>query len=74
MEKKFYICGIRPVIVEIHKTYRDYLAMNWETGAFEENFRYATQINFDPEGDVEELSETDFNDYVQKLKKEKGLN
>jgi len=71
--KIFYICGIRPVIVEVHKTYRNYLAMNWETGVFEENFRYSHQINSDPEGDVEEISEKEFNIYVDKLKKERGL-
>lgn len=73
MEKKYYICGLRPVIVEVYETYRDYLAMNWETGIFEQNFRYSHQINFDPSGDVEEVSKQEFNTYVEKLKKEKGL-
>lgn len=73
MGKKFYICGLRPVIVEIHKDYRDYLALNMETGVFEENLRYSHQINFDPNGDVEEKKESEFNSYVEKLKKEKGL-
>ncbi len=72
-DKKYYICGIRPVIVENHKTYKDYLAMNWETGEFEENMRYSHQINFDPEGDVEEISKAEFSAYVEKLKKEKGI-
>ena len=73
MNKKFYICGLRPVIVEIHKTHKNYLAMNWETGIFEQNFRYSHQVSYDPDGDVEEVTESEFNTYVEKLKKEKGL-
>ncbi|MBX7226140.1 MAG: hypothetical protein K1X55_08915 [Chitinophagales bacterium] len=74
MERKYYICGQRPVIVEIYKTHRDYLAMNWDTTVFEENFRYAHQINFDPSGDVEEVNKEEFEAYVQKLRTKKGFN
>ena len=73
MNKKFYVCGLRPVIVEIHKTHKNYLAMNWETGIFEQNFRYSHQVSYDPDGDVEEVTESIFNTYVEKLKKERGL-
>jgi hypothetical protein len=73
MNKKYYICGLRPVVVEVHKEYRNYLAMNWETGIFEQDFRYSHQINFDPSGDVNEISETEFKKYVNQYKKEKGL-
>ncbi|TDP60092.1 hypothetical protein [Flavobacterium dankookense] len=73
MEKKFYLCGLRPVIVEIYETYENYLALNMQTGVFEQNFRYSHQVTYDPDGDVEELSEQKFNTYVEKLKKERGL-
>lgn len=73
MEKKFYICGERPVIVEDYGDYDDYLAFDWETGEFKQNFRYAQQVNFDPDGDVEEISESEFIIYVEKLKKKLGL-
>lgn len=73
MNEKFYICGLRPVIVEVHKTHENYLAMNLETGKFEQNFRYSNQIFNDPDGDVEEVTESEFNTYVEKLKKERGL-
>ena len=44
-----------------------------KTGVFEENLRYFHQINFDSNGNVEEKKESEFNRYVEKLKKEKGL-
>lgn len=71
MEKKFYICGLRPVIVEIHKDYRDYFALNMETGIFEENLRYSHQINFDPDGDVEEKKNLNLIPMLKILKRKK---
>lgn len=36
MKKKFYICGKRPVIREIHNDYEKYFSFQWETGQFEQ--------------------------------------
>lgn len=73
MEKKYFKCGLRPVIQEISENFDTYYAYQWETGDFLEDMSYNHQINFDPSGDVEEISKTEFEKYVAALKKEKGL-
>jgi hypothetical protein len=73
METKYYTVGDRPVIQEIHETFDNFLAFQWKTGDFKQEMRYNHDINFDPSGDVEELSKEAFDNYVEKLKKEKGL-
>jgi hypothetical protein len=73
MKKKFYICGTRPVIREIHNDYEEYFSFQWETGQFKQDMQYMENIYFDSSGDVKEVSETEFNTYVEKLKNEKEL-
>lgn len=70
MPKKYYKCGLRPVIMIIHQEHDDFLAMNWETGLFEEDFRYSDQIFSDPSGDTKEISKEEFEAYVEKLRTE----
>lgn len=74
METKYYISGLRPVKGEIFADYEMYYAFQWETDDFKQDMRYNHQIHFDPSGDVEELSKEEFDKYVEKLKKERGLN
>lgn len=73
MQKKYFICGLRPVIQEIEEEYDTFYVFQWKTGAFEEDMSYSENINFDPSGDVEEVSKEQFEAYVEKLKKEEGL-
>jgi len=73
MEKKFYKCGLRPIIEEIEPEFSTFYAFQWDTGNFEEDMTYASKIWFDFSGESETLTESEFNDYVDKLKKEKGL-
>lgn len=73
MSKKYYISGLRPIIREIHGDYEVYYSFQWETGLFKQDMTYMEKIYYDPNGDVEEVSESEFNSYVEKLKKERGL-
>lgn len=73
INKKFYISGLRPIIREIYKDYEIYYSFQWGTGLFKQDMTYMEKIYYDPDGDVEEISESEFSTYVEKLKKEKGL-
>lgn len=73
MEKKYYKYGLRPIIEEIDKEISTFYAFQWDTGEFKQDMTYASKIWYDPSGDREDLSEKEFNDYVKKIKKEKGL-
>lgn len=73
METKYYVVGLRPVIWEKRKDYDTFLAFQWETGEFKQDMQYNEAIYFDASGDVEEYSKKEFDQYVKKLKKERGL-
>lgn len=73
MKKKFYICGTRPVIREINNDYEEYFSFQWKTGQFKQDIQYMENIYFDSSSDVKEVSETEFNAYVEKLRNEKDL-
>lgn len=73
MQKKYYKYGLRPIIEEVEIEFSTFYAFQWETGEFKEDMTYASKIWYDFSGDREELSEQEFNAYVEKLKKEKGL-
>ncbi len=72
--KKFYKYGLRPVYSEeSSKGIVRFYAYELETGEFKEDMTYMRKIVFDFSGDKEELSEQEFNTYIEKLKKERGL-
>lgn len=73
MEKKFYKYGLRPIIEEIEPEFSTFYAFQWETGEFKEDMTYASKIWFDSSGDKEDLTEAEFNIYVEKMKQERGL-
>ena len=73
MEKKFYRYGTRPIIEEIEPEFSTFYAFQWETGEFKEDMTYASKIWYDPSGDREDLTEQEFNAYVEKLRKEGGF-
>lgn len=73
-EPKYCVVGNRPVKTIPNKEGGlGIYAMNWNTGEFKRHPEYMSQIYFGTMDDVEELSEKEFNTYVEKLKKEKGL-
>ena len=61
MERKFYTCGLRPIIREIHSNFEEFFSFQWDTGYFKQDMKYMENIYSDPEGDVEEISEQAFN-------------
>ncbi|WP_299883588.1 hypothetical protein [uncultured Lacinutrix sp.] len=73
MEKKYYKYGLRPIIEEVETEYSTFYAFQWETGEFKEDMTYASKIWQDSSGDKEDLSESEFNEYVESIKKERGL-
>lgn len=73
MEKKYYKYGLRPIFEEKEEKYSTFYAFQWETGKFKEDMTYASKIWYDESGDREDLSKSEFNAYVDKLKKERGL-
>ena len=70
METKYYKSGLRPVRREINPDYEAYFAFQWDTGKFKEDMTYMHQIYFDPSGDVEELTQEEFDAYVKQLREE----
>lgn len=72
-EKKYYKYGLRPIIEEIEPEFSTFYAFQWETGDFKEDMTYASKIWHDPSGDVEEINKEEFEKYIKKLKKRKGL-
>lgn len=73
MIKKYYKYGLRPIIEEVEKEYSTFYAFQWENGEFIEDMTYASKIWFDYDADREDLSEQEFDAYVERLKKERGL-
>ena len=73
-QKFYYKYGTRTIYSEEEpEGVVRYYAFQWETGDFEEDFSYRRKINHDLSGEKEELTETDFNLYVEKLKEERNL-
>ena len=73
MEKKYYKYGLRPIIEEVESEFSTFFAFQWDTGEFKEDMTYASKIWHDFSGDSEDMSESEFNTYVDELKKERGL-
>lgn len=73
MEKKYYKSGLRPIIREIYDDYEMYYSFQWDNGEFKQDMQYMYLIYNDPSGDVEEITLQEFDDYVKKLKMERGL-
>lgn len=69
MYKKYYLVGLKPVIREIYSDYENFLVYQWDTGFFKQDISYMEKIWNDISGDSEEKNESDFFDYVEKLRK-----
>jgi hypothetical protein len=76
LKEKFCIVGLRPVkAIRNTEGSIGVYAFNWQTGEFEINYDYMQRIYSGDiaNGETEEISESEFNTYVEKLKKERGL-
>lgn len=73
--KKHFKVGLRPVYYHEINNESFVFVLDWETGNFIEDFRYYKSIFSGPEADeTTELTESEFNAYVKKIKTERGLN
>lgn len=72
-DRKYYKCGLRPIIREIHSDYEEYFSFQWETGEFKQDMTYLHQVYYDPAGDIEELTKSEFDVYVKELKEGFGF-
>lgn len=70
---KYCIVGIRPVKALLEADGFGVYAFNWSSGKFDLDLSYIEKIYFGSMDDVEEVTEKEFEKYVEKLKKEKGL-
>lgn len=74
MEKRFFKVGLRPVYYEEKNNESFVFVFNWNNGSFTDDFSYYKKIFSGPNmDDTEEISESEFNSYVEKLKNEKGF-
>ncbi len=70
---RFCKVGLRPVKALLENDGFGVYAFDWKTGNFILDLSYLEKIYFGRMDDVEILTEQEFNAYVDKLKKEKGL-
>jgi hypothetical protein len=69
---RFAVVGARPVkIVKTADGGLDVLAWDWEEKALVRNFDYLAKVML-PEGETEIVSEKQFENYLEKLRKKKG--
>ncbi len=74
MEKQYYKYGLRPIYsIENPKGVIRFYAFQWDTGEFKEDMTYLLKIYHDVSNDKEDLTKQEFDAYVLKLKKERGL-
>jgi hypothetical protein len=74
MTRRYFKVGLRPVYFEEINDEEFVFVFDWNNGSFKDDFTYYKRLFFGPDmDDTEEISESEFNTYVEKLKKEKGL-
>lgn len=74
MKERYFIVGLRPVIAQESKASSIVLSFDWITGTFTNDNSYHPKIYYGPKTDeTEEVTKEEFDVYVTKLKKEKGL-
>lgn len=73
MELPFYcIVGARPVkAIETEDGGMDILAYNWQTGEFERDMQYLDRIVI-VRGEMDVVTEEEFEQYVDKLRRERN--
>jgi hypothetical protein len=72
---KYFIVGARPVFFEknINGTVSNSFMLDWNTGKFVKDEEYWLKIIFGRIDEIEEVSKVEFDIYVNKLKRERGL-
>ena len=70
---KFCKVGDRPVKALLENDGFGIYVFDWTTGNFILDLSYIEKIYFGKGDDVEEVTESEFNAYVDKLKQERGL-
>jgi len=74
MKKKYFKVGLRPVYFEIINEEEFVFVFDLDNGSFKDDFTYYKRLFSGPDmDDTEEISEFEFNNYVQTLRKEKGF-
>ncbi|MEL6578432.1 MAG: hypothetical protein AAFQ14_01665 [Cyanobacteria bacterium J06621_12] len=69
-EIEYYTVNDRPVkMMPTEDGGRTVLVLNWQTGEFEADMSYLSRC-YNPEQDVDRLSEAKFDQYVSELKRE----
>ena len=72
MKKKYFKVGLRPVYFEIINEEEFVFVFYLDNGSFKDDFTYYKRLFSGPDmDDTEEISEFEFNNYVQTLRKEK---
>jgi hypothetical protein len=67
----YFIVGARPVkAIQTPDGGMDVLALDWDTGEFSRHLEYTSRIMVVTDVEVEEVSESEFNAVVEKLKAE----
>ena len=69
----YCIVGERPVKTSLDSDGFAVYKFNWETGNFDLDLSYIERIYFGSMDEVEEMTEKEFEEYVEKLRKEKGF-
>lgn len=70
---RFCKVGDRPVKALLEDDGFGVYVFDWDTGSFIMDLTYLERIYFGRMDDVEIITENEFNTYVEKLKKERGL-
>lgn len=74
MEKKYFKVGLRPVYYEEKDNESFVFVFDWTNGLFKDDFIYYKNIfSGSHMDDTEEMTEQEFNDYLEKLKKVRGI-
>lgn len=74
MNSKYFTVGLRPIYYEEKENESFVFVFDWSNGSFNDDFSYYKKLFSGPYMDeTEEISESEFNTYVEKLKKERGL-
>jgi|JI8StandDraft_1071087.scaffolds.fasta_scaffold183564_2 hypothetical protein len=65
----YFIIGIRPVkAIDTYDGGMTVLAFNWQTGEFERALEYLDRVYLDQHGDVEKVTEQEFERQVEELR------
>jgi hypothetical protein len=74
MIKRYFKVGLRPVYFEEINDEEFVFVFDWNSGFFKDDFTYYKRLFSGPHmDDTNEMTESEFNTYVEKLRKERSL-